>query len=135
MLPHWTANDLVVDGVKIHYTRTGDGSKPPLVLLHGFSDSGLCWPLVAHDLEADYDVILPDARGHGHSARVQPGESIDMAADTAGLIRALGLHRPVLGGHSMGANTSSHVGARYPKLIRALVLEDPSSLTVIEPVQ
>jgi N-formylmaleamate deformylase len=131
LLPHWTVNDLVVDGVKIHYTRTGDGSKPPLVLLHGFSDNGLCWLPVARDLEADFDVILPDARGHGHSARVLPGETaakdqpIDMVADTAGLIRALGLNRPILGGHSMGANTSSQVGARFPDLMRALVLEDP----------
>jgi len=137
LLPHWTANDLIVDGVKIHYTRTGDGSKPPLVLAHGFSDSGLCWLPVARDLEADFDVILPDARGHGLSARVQTGESaakgqpsakvqpIDMVADTAGLIRGLGLERPILGGHSMGANTSSQVGARFPGLVRALVLEDP----------
>ena len=125
MLPDWTANDVVVEGVKIHYTRTGDGSKPPLVLLHGFSDNGLCWLPVARDLEADFDVILPDARGHGLSARVQPEETIDMVADTAGLIKALGLDRPILGGHSMGANTSSRVGARFPGLMRALVLEDP----------
>ena len=125
MLPHWTENDIVVDGVKIHYTRTGDGSKPPLVLAHGFSDNGLCWLPVARDLEADFDVILPDARGHGLSARVQPGETIDMVADTAGLIRGLGLEQPVLGGHSMGANTSAQVEARYPGLVGALVLEDP----------
>ncbi len=125
MLPHWTENDILVNGVKIHYTRTGDGSKPPLILAHGFSDNGLCWLLAAQELEADYDVILPDARGHGLSARVQPGEEVDMAADTAGFIREMGLNRPFLGGHSMGANTSAQVEARYPGLVRALVLEDP----------
>jgi N-formylmaleamate deformylase len=125
LLPHWTTHDVIVDGIKIHYTRTGDGSKPPVVLLHGFSDSGLCWTPLAHDLEADYDVILPDARGHGFSARVQPGDEIDLVLDTAGLIRTLGLNQPVLGGHSMGANTSAQVGARFPGLVRALVLEDP----------
>jgi len=125
LLPHWTNNDIIVEGVKIHYTRTGNGSKPPVVLLHGFSDNGLCWLPVAYDLEAEYDVILPDARGHGLSARVQPGENIDLVADTAGLIRALGLNQPVLGGHSMGANTSAQVGAHFPGLVRALVLEDP----------
>jgi N-formylmaleamate deformylase len=123
--PHWISKDVIVDGVKIHYTRTGDGSKPPLVLAHGFSDNGLCWTPLACDLEADYDVILPDARGHGQSARVQPGENIDLVADTAGFIRALGLNQPILGGHSMGANTSAQVGARFPGLIHALVLEDP----------
>jgi pimeloyl-ACP methyl ester carboxylesterase len=126
MLPHWTKNDMIVDGIKIHYTRTGNGSKPPVVLAHGFSDNGLCWLPLALDLEADYDVILPDARGHGLSARVQPGEDVDMIADTAGLIRGLGLNQPVLGGHSMGANTSAQVGARFPGLVRALILEDPA---------
>jgi N-formylmaleamate deformylase len=125
LLPHWTKNEIDVDGVKIHYTRTGDSNKPPVVLAHGFSDNGLCWLPLALDLEADYDLILPDARGHGLSARVKPGENMDLIADTAGLIRALGLNQPVLGGHSMGANTSAQVGAHYPGLVRALVLEDP----------
>jgi pimeloyl-ACP methyl ester carboxylesterase len=48
-----------------------------------------------------------------------------MVADTASLIRGLGLSQPILGGHSMGANTSAHVEARFPGLVRALVLEDP----------
>jgi pimeloyl-ACP methyl ester carboxylesterase len=125
LLPHWTQKDIMVNGVKIHYIRTGDSNKPPVVLAHGFSDNGMCWLPVALDLEAEYDVILPDARGHGLSARLQPGEDIDMVADTAGLIRALELNRPILGGHSMGANTSAEVEVRFPGLVRALVLEDP----------
>jgi N-formylmaleamate deformylase len=129
MLPHWTENDLVVDGVKIHYVRTGDGSKPALVLAHGFSDNGLCWLPAAQALESDYDVILPDARGHGKSARVQPGEMVDAPADLAGLILGLGLQRPVIGGHSMGARVSAAMQAGYPGLARALVLEDPAWFT------
>lgn len=125
MLPHWTEKDLVVNGNKIHYTRTGDGSKPPVVLAHGFSDSGLCWLPVAQELEAHYDVILPDARGHGLSARLTPGEALDMPGDLAGLVRALGLDRPVIGGHSMGGSVSGRLAARYPGLARALILEDP----------
>jgi N-formylmaleamate deformylase len=126
MLPHWTEDYRMVDGVRIHYTRTGDGSKPPLVLAHGFSDSGLCWLPVARDLESDFDVILPDAHGHGLSARVQEGETLTMVDDLARLIGALGLNRPVIGGHSMGANVSSQVAARFPGLARGLVLEDPA---------
>ncbi len=125
MLPHWTQDDLPVNGVRLHYSRTGQGDKRPLVLVHGFSDNGLCWAPTAHDLEADYDVILPDMRGHGLSARVTPGESVDMAADLAGLIRALGLSRPIVAGHSMGAMITYQIGARFPDLARALVLEDP----------
>ena len=94
MFVHWTQHDLLVNGVRLHYYRTGHGDKPALVLVHGFSDNGLCWTPVARDLEADYDVIMPDMRGHGLSERVQLSDKVDMAADVAGLIRALGLTRP-----------------------------------------
>jgi pimeloyl-ACP methyl ester carboxylesterase len=35
MLAHWTQNDLLVNGVRLHYYRTGHGDKPPLVLVLG----------------------------------------------------------------------------------------------------
>jgi N-formylmaleamate deformylase len=134
MLPHWTHNDLLVNGVQMHYYRTGRGDKRPLVLVHGFSDNGLCWAPTACDLEAEYDVIMPDMRGHGLSARVRSGEPVDMAADLAGLIRALGLQRPVVGGHSMGGMITFQIGVRFPELASALVLEDPP-FWVSRPVQ
>jgi N-formylmaleamate deformylase len=125
MLSSWTQDDFLVGGVRLHYYRTGHGDKPPLVLVHGFSDNGLCWSRTAHDLEVEYDVVMPDMRGHGLSARMRPGDEVDMAADLAGLIRGLGLKRPIVGGHSMGAGVAVEVGARFPELARALVLEDP----------
>ncbi|HMN59721.1 MAG TPA: alpha/beta hydrolase [Anaerolinea sp.] len=125
MLPSWIQDDLEVNGTRIHYTRTGRGEKPPLVLVHGFSDNGLCWTPVARTLEGDYDVIMPDMRGHGLSARVKPDEQVDMAADLAELIRTLGLHRPIVGGHSMGAMVTYQIGVRFSELASALILEDP----------
>ncbi len=126
MDPNWTENDILVAGKSVHYTRTGGAGKPPLILLHGFSDNGMCWLPVARDLEAEFDLILPDAHGHGHSARIQPGEKIDRAGDVANLIRAMGLQHPLVGGHSMGASTAAQLEARFPGLARALILEDPA---------
>jgi N-formylmaleamate deformylase len=126
MLPHWTQNDLLVNGIRLHYYRIGHGDKRPLVLVHGFSDNGLCWAPVARDLESEYDVIMPDMRGHGLSARLLPGEKVDMAADVAELIRTLKLERPVVCGHSMGAGVTFQLGVRFPELASALVLEDPA---------
>src|SRR5512147_3178204 len=119
MLTHWAQNDLLLNGVQLHYYRTGQGDKRPLVLVHGFSDNGLCWTPTAHDLEAEYDVVMPDMRGHGLSERMRPGDDVDMAADLAGLIRGLGLKRPIVGGHSMGAMIASELGALFPDLARA----------------
>jgi len=62
MLARWTQNDLLINGVQLHYYLTGHGDKRPLVLVHGFSDNGLCWTPTAHDLESEYDVIMPDMR-------------------------------------------------------------------------
>ncbi len=126
MVSGWNDDSLRLVGVdRLHYYRTGHGDKRPLVLLHGFSDSGLCWSRPARDLEAEYDIVMPDMRGHGLSARARPGDQVDMAADVVALIRTLGLERPIVGGHSMGAMVAFEVGTRHPGLVRALVLEDP----------
>jgi N-formylmaleamate deformylase len=121
----WQSGDVTANGIKIHYTRTG-GSKTPLVLNHGATDNGLCWTPVAHALEAEYDVIMPDARGHGRSAAPEEGyDPGERAADLAGLIRALELDRPAVGGHSMGAGTTLRFAADYPDALRCAILEDP----------
>ncbi len=121
----WQANDVMVNGLRLHYTRTG-GDKPQVVLAHGFTDDGLCWTPVAEVLEADYDLIMVDARGHGRSDGPEQGYGLtDLAADLAGVITALGLHRPAVLGHSMGAATALVLAGMYPELPRAILLEDP----------
>ena len=119
-MPEVTAN-----GIKIHYQRTG-GNGPALVLLHGVTDSGECWPRVVDALKNDHDIIAPDARAHGLSDTPPSGYTYDnMAGDVAGLIRALGLAKLIVLGHSMGAETAAVLGAHFPGLCRALILEDP----------
>lgn len=126
----WTEGFVASNGLKLHYYRTG-GDKPALVINHGAGDDGLCWTRVAKELEAEYDLILPDARGHGRSASGKGVYSTAArVADLAGLIEALKLERPVVGGHSMGADTAYHLAATYPGMVRALFLEDPP---VIQP--
>ena len=121
-MPNWTSDYVDLNGEKFHYTRTG-GTKPPLVLAHGFSDNGLCWTPVVQALENDYDVIMVDARGHGFSAAPKPGYS--HAEDLAGVIQALGLHKPGVMGHSMGAMTAGILAMQHPDLVGYIILEDP----------
>ncbi len=125
MQTNWQQGDVKLSDMTMHYTRTG-GGKPAVVLAHGFSDNGMCWLPVAQDLSASYDVVLPDARGHGLSSRVEPGQAANRAEDLAAFITALGLDRPVVGGHSMGGSTAAVLGAHHPDLTRALILEDPA---------
>lgn len=123
----WSEGFVELDGLKVHYTRTGAGSgKPQVVLMHGFSDNGLCWTPVAQELEATYDLIMPDARGHGRTEGTVAGFNTgQLAEDTAAFIQQLGLEKPYLFGHSMGAITAATVAANHPDLVRAAVLEDP----------
>jgi N-formylmaleamate deformylase len=124
-MSEWSSADVVANGVRLHYYRTG-GNKPPIVMAHGFSDNGLCWTRVAQALEDQYDVIMVDARGHGLSEAPQTGYSTeDRAADLAGLIQALGLGKPPCLGHSMGASTVASAAALFPEHIGAALLEDP----------
>ena len=122
----WKSEDIKINGIKIHYYRTGEGNKPPLVLSHGFSDNGLCWTPVVRKLEKDYDVIMIDARGHGLTDTPDDGYTIpNMSNDLVGLIKELHLSKPILMGHSMGSIISAYTAAYYPDLISAIILEDP----------
>lgn len=124
-MTNWQSADVVSNGIRVHYYRTG-GDKPVVVLCHGVTDNGLCWSPVAHAIEQQYDVVMVDARGHGLSEAPATGYNYrDMAADLGGLIVALGLGRPVLVGHSMGAETVAACAAAYPHLVRGIALCDP----------
>jgi N-formylmaleamate deformylase len=124
-MSNWSEGQIHTNGVNLHYYRTG-GNKQPVVLLHGFTDNGLCWTRVARALEQDYDVVMFDARGHGLSDGPVNGSSSQLRTDdAAGIIQALKLERPFLLGHSMGAATTAQVAAYHPDLVRAIALEDP----------
>ncbi|MGD0780577.1 MAG: alpha/beta hydrolase [Dehalococcoidales bacterium] len=121
----YTEGDLNIKGIKLHYYRTG-GDKPPFILLHGATDNGLCWTTLATALTPKYDVIMPDAQGHGLSDRLDPNVSFESyAQQVVGLIKALGLKKPLIAGHSMGADTAANIAVMYPSLPCAIILEDP----------
>lgn len=121
----WNSGTVDVDGLRLHYTRTG-GDKPSVVLAHGVTDDGPCWTPIAEALSDDYDLIMVDARGHGRSDAPEEGYGPDLQAnDLAGVIRALVLTKPAVIGHSMGAATALVMAGTYPDLPGAIVMEDP----------
>ena len=129
-MSHWNTATCETNGITIHYTRTG-GSKSPLILLHGLTANGTTWTLLARALEEEFDVIMPDARGHGKSSVPDHGYRYeDHANDVIGLIKAMRLPSPVLLGHSMGGMTAALVASRNPGLLRGLILADPTFLSL-----
>jgi len=128
-MANWIRGNCEANGINIHYLRTG-GTKPPLVALHGLTGSGACWMILAGALDDGYDVIMPDARGHGQSSAPLQGYSYrDHASDVVGLIDALDLAAPILLGHSMGGMTAAMVASEVGIAIRGVILADPTFLS------
>ncbi|MGD1041527.1 MAG: alpha/beta hydrolase [Sedimentisphaerales bacterium] len=125
----WSSGDVKANGITLHYYRTGNGSQPPMVLSHGYTDNGLCWTDLAHTMEKKYDVIMYDLRGHGLSDAPATGYSIENnVSDIVGLIKALKLEHPVIIGHSLGGSIAAIVAAQYPDIPKKVVLIDPPGL-------
>jgi len=120
----WTEAQVDVDGVGLHVHRTGRRDRPALVLAHGLSDSGRCWGLVAGALAEHFDIVMLDARNHGRSDTAPTSPDL-LVADVAAVIASLGLERPAVMGHSVGAHTMALLASRHPGSVSQLVLEDP----------
>ncbi len=126
----WQSNTVEVNSQSFHYTRTG-GDKPTLILAHGVTDHGLCWTAVAEALEANYDVIMVDTRGHGLSSRTETDYTWKaLADDLYKFIIALELEKPFILGHSLGAMTALIFASHYPDVPKAVLLEDPPNMWI-----
>jgi 3-oxoadipate enol-lactonase len=96
---------IIVNNISINYVHIGHGK--PLVLLHGFPLDHRIWDDLVPLLESDFELIIPDLRGFGHSEVVKPPFSIsEMAADVTGLLNELGIDKAIIAGHSMGGYIS-----------------------------
>jgi pimeloyl-ACP methyl ester carboxylesterase len=113
-----------VDGVGINYEVTGEGR--PVVLLHGFPDSGRLWrnqvPALA---DAGFQVIVPDLRGYGRSDKPDEVEAYSipfLAGDVLAVLADLGIEKAHVVGHDWGAALAWGLGALVPAQVDHLVV-------------
>lgn len=126
---NWTHGICEVNGINIHFLRTG-GNKPSVVALHGLTGNGACWTPLAGFLEEEFDVVMLDARGHGKSSAPASGYLYpDHARDVQGVIEALSLKCPVVLGHSMGGMTAVVSASQAGADISGVVLVDPTFIS------
>jgi haloacetate dehalogenase len=117
------ATAVVRDGTKIHYRRQGRGR--PMVLLHGFPQTGHMWRKVMPALAQRFDVVAPDLRGYGDSDRPPRGyDKRSMAQDVVDLLDTLGLGPVVLVGHDRGARVAHRLALDHPGRLTHLVVLD-----------
>jgi pimeloyl-ACP methyl ester carboxylesterase len=128
------------DGVFLAYREAGRGA-PPILLVHGWThDHTYLAPQFEH-FRQRHRTVAVDQRGHGQSDKPDQDYTIvGFADDVAWLCRELGLHRPVVVGHSLGGVVALELAARFPELPGAVVMLDsplfvpPSLLDAVAPV-
>lgn len=103
-----------------------------MLLSHGLTDNGLCWSRFAQALEADYDIVMLDARGHGESSRLADVAFYNPGRDIAEAIENLNMKSTVVIGHSVGALATAAFAADYPHLTSMVILEDPPLLQTLD---
>ena len=140
----WTHRDVAANGMRFHVAECGDAAAPAVMLLHGFPLFWWTWrrQLVAL-AEAGYRAIAMDLRGYGGSDHPPHGYDLPtLAADVAGVIRALGVDDAVIAGHGWGglvawsmpvlhadvARDVIAISAPHPRVMRAAAFRPRQSL-------
>jgi pimeloyl-ACP methyl ester carboxylesterase len=112
------------NGLRFHVAEQGEGA--PVLLLHGFPDTGEVWRLQLPALaDAGLRAIAPDLRGRGRSERPDGVEAYalpELVADAAGLLDALGVERAHVVGHDWGAAVAWAIAALAPERVDRLVV-------------
>ena len=118
----WTHRDVSANGTRFHVVEAGSG--PLVLMLHGFPQFWWSWRHQLADLpETGLRAVAPDLRGYGASDKPPRGyDAYTLAADVAGLVRALGEQRAVIVGHDWGAAIAWAVAALHPEVVERLVI-------------
>lgn len=110
------------NGITISYEEYGTGE--PLILLMGLGAPGSKWMPHIEAYQQYFHVYALDNRGAGKSDKpVSYAYTIaDMAADTIGLMDALGIESAHFNGISMGGAIAQYIAVHYPKRVRSVIL-------------
>ena len=137
MFENFSEQVVNTDGADI-LVRLG-GSGPPLLLLHGYPQTGAMWAKIAPDLASSFTVVVPDLRGYGRSSK--PASADDhspyakraMAADLAEVMTYLNFESFNLAGHDRGARVAHRLTLDFPNRVKKLaVLDIAPTLTMYE---
>lgn len=117
---------IAINGMQMYYVTHGQGE--PLLLLHGFLGSSSDWALFTPDLTREYQLIIPDQRGHGRSTNPSRVFTFRQAAlDVFALLDHLRIERFKAIGVSGGGNILLHLATQQPSRVASMVLVSATS--------
>jgi pimeloyl-ACP methyl ester carboxylesterase len=115
-----------IHDMEMYCERHGQGE--PLLLLHGFGGAGSDWIGFADRWKSEFELILPDLRGHGRSTNASNEYTHRQAAlDLLAMLDQLGVRECKAIGVSGGGNALLHMATLQPARIRAMVLVSAAS--------
>lgn len=122
-------------GLQLAYVEVGNPKGRPLILLHGYTDTGRSFLRVAEQLlqrDQNLRIIMPDLRGHGTSSmpqssacRTTPEKCFqipDFAGDIIELMAHLRIGKAHIAGHSMGSMIAQHIAVSHPEKVEGITL-------------
>ncbi len=112
--------DVSANGIRFRLAEAGTG--PLVLLLHGFGGLWLSWRNQLAELAAaGFHAVAPDLRGAGDTDKPPRGyDAFTMAADVAGLVRALGEREATLAGQGFGGVLAFNTAVLYPDQVTSL---------------
>lgn len=127
LFPGFETRFFDTEGARIH-ARLG-GSGPPLVLIHGFPQTGAEWHRVAPVLAQHFTLIIPDLRGYGLSSAPRGDTRLyskrAMGSDILSILDQLHYREPVrMIGHDRGARVTYRLALDHPERVQRLALID-----------
>jgi pimeloyl-ACP methyl ester carboxylesterase len=113
-------------GIKLNVELHGPENGTPVMLLHGFPDTGRLWSKQIGPLtEAGFRLIVPDQRGYGRSdkpAEVDAYNLLLLAADAGAILEQVGVEKAHVVGHDWGAAVAWGVASFAPEKVDRLVV-------------
>lgn len=105
------------------------GSGPPVLLLHGYPQTRVCWAAVAAALADRFTVVAPDLRGYGRSDQPADADGAAyskraMARDQVAAMAALGFDRFAVAGHDRGGRVGYRLALDRPEAVSRLAVLD-----------
>ncbi|HEY7760477.1 MAG TPA: alpha/beta hydrolase [Burkholderiales bacterium] len=111
------------NGIRINLWAGGTGL--PVLLLHGYPQTGQMWRKVAPKLTGEFSVVCPDLRGYGDSDKPREGyDKRTMAQDMHEAMAALGHRSYAVVGHDRGARVGHRLALDQPQAVTRLCALD-----------
>jgi pimeloyl-ACP methyl ester carboxylesterase len=125
-------SDVFVNGINMHYGRwfnqrnDATNNTATVLCIHGLTANHRCWGTIAATLvDAGLNVIAMDLRGRGLSSKPQKGYGIfNHVNDVIAFMDEIGLAKPVVIGHSLGAMIALNFAAAHPERLSHVIAMD-----------